>query len=104
LSSDSEKIYNVVGVGSLSLVNSIAGEDANGLLVLKNIDSRNLTVNKIIIDGVDHNFSTTLFNSEEKSFKLYNIGVCTGNKKDYSIKIEYVSNSGLTKNADFKTI
>ena len=74
----SSEIKDKIGVGGISIVDSIVGEDGNGLLVLKNMDSDNLTLTKIIVDGVDHNFSENLVFGSEKSFLLQDIVSCDG--------------------------
>ena len=56
VTSTSSEISNKIGVNGLSLASSVAGVDENGLFVLKNINVENLTLNKIIVDGVDHTF------------------------------------------------
>jgi len=100
----SSEISTKIGVSGLSLASSVMGADENGLLVLKNISVENLILNKIIVDGVDHNFFVSLFANDELSFKLQNVAQCVGEKKSYSVKVEYVSASGLTKVADFGII
>ncbi len=104
VSGTSSEIGTKIGVGGISLGSSVAGVDGNGLLVIKNLNSENLTLSKIIIDGVDHNFGEQLVSGGEKSFKLQDIAVCDGEKKNYSVKVEYVSASGLTKVADFGNV
>ncbi len=104
VSGTSSEIKQKVGVSGLSLGSSVAGVDGNGLLVLKNIDVGNLTLSKIIVDGVNHNYSTQIVAGDQKSFKLKSISSCVGKNKNYSVKVEYVSASGLTKVADFGNI
>lgn len=100
----SSEIANKIGVNGLSLGSSVMGMDANGLLVLKNINVENLTLSKIVVDGVDHNFSVQLVAGEEKSFKLHGVVACDGERRNYSVKVEYFSASSLTKTADFGNI
>ncbi|MDD4082231.1 MAG: LamG domain-containing protein [Sphaerochaetaceae bacterium] len=104
VSNTASKITTKIGVNGISLSSSVMGEDTNGLLVIKNVGSDNLTLNKIIIDGVNHNFSEQIVTGSEKSFKLQDITSCDGEKKNYSVKIEYISANGLTKIADFENI
>lgn len=49
-----------VGVGGISLASSVVGVDGNGLLVIKNVNSENIVLSKVVVDGVDHNFSTQI--------------------------------------------
>ncbi|MFA5763531.1 MAG: glycine-rich domain-containing protein [archaeon] len=99
-----ERSSQISNMSNLLVINdSIAGEDGNGLIVLKNNDSETITINKIMVDGVDHNFSENIPFGSEKSFKVEDITVCDSTKKSYTIKIYYTSKNGLSKIADFST-
>ncbi len=104
VSGTSSEIKQKVGVSGLSLGSSVAGVDGNGLLVIKNIDVGNLTLTKIVVDGINYNYSAQIVAGDQKSFKLKSISSCVGKNKNYSVKVEYVSASGLTKTADFGNI
>lgn len=106
VSATSGEIGSKVGVSGISLGSSVAGIDGNGLMIIKNNTGENLTLTKVIIDGVNHSFSEQIVAGDEKDLKLHNIAACdSSNKsKSYSVKIEYVSSSGLIKTSDFKTI
>jgi hypothetical protein len=106
VSSVSSEVAFKVGVGGISLASSVVGVDGNGLLVITNNSGDNLTLTKIIIDGVDHNYSENLVNGDKKSFKLNGITACgvSDDTKTYSLQIEYTSYSGLTKVANFQTV
>ena len=79
------------GVGSISIIDSVADANSNGFFVLKNTDSDTVTVTRITVDGVDHNFSDgQLVYGGEKGFKLHDMGLCDGAKKSYLIKIYYL--------------
>ena len=104
ISVSSSQIQSKVGVGGISISNSVAGLDGNGLLVLQGAVGETLSVSKIVVNGVDHNYSTSLCGDESKSFKLHEVGSCSGPKKTYSIKVVYTSSSGLEKIADFKNM
>lgn len=104
ISSGSSEIGSKVGVSGISISSSVAGADENGLLVIKNLNPENLFLKKIVVDGVDHNFYEQIVANDQKSFKLQDLLVCDNEKKNYSVKIEYISDSGLTKIADFQTI
>lgn len=54
------KLNAKVGVGSISIVDVVAGGDRNGLLVIKNISPEYVTVTAISVDGADHNYSKLL--------------------------------------------
>lgn len=72
--------------------------------MIKNINSENLVVTRIIIDGVGHNYSEQIVAGDQKSIKLKSIIPCSSDKKNYSVKIKYISSSGLTKVADFQSV
>jgi hypothetical protein len=100
-----EKSSQISDMSNLLAINdTIAGEDGNGLIVLKNNDSETITIDKIAVDDVDHNFSETLPFGSQKSFKVEDITSCDGTKKSYTIKIYYTSKNGLAKTADFQTM
>ena len=101
----SSEIKNKVGVNGISLVDSVASLDENGLLVLKNMGSETITVTRITVDGVDHNFTNgQIVYGADKKFRLTDIVSCTEEKKVYSVKIYYTSSNGLSKTADFQNI
>lgn len=106
VSSVSSEVAFKVGVGGISLASSVVGVDGNGLLVIKNVNSENIVLSKVVVDGVDHNFYEQIVAGDEKSFKLQDVASCeSGAKsKSYLVKVEYVSASGLTKIADFEKI
>jgi len=101
----SSDIKNKVGVGGISIIDAVASVDENGLLVLKNVSSETLTITKINVDGVDHNYNKQINFGETKSFKLDGIDVCDGTKKSYTVVIYYTPvGNALDKGADFKEI
>jgi len=102
--SASSDIKGKIGVGGISIVESVVGADENGLLVLKNMGSDNLILNKIVVDDVDHEYNESIVSGEQKSFKLSDVVSCDGKTKSYSVEIEYTSGSGLNKIANFETI
>lgn len=104
VSATSSETSSKIGVDGISISSSVAGADENGVLVIKNINPENFLLKKIIVDGVDHNFYEQIVAGDQKSFKLQDLVVCNNERKTYSVKLEYVSDSGLTKTADFKTI
>jgi hypothetical protein len=104
VSSTASEIKLKTGVDGISIVESVAGLDQNGLLVLKNMGSETITINKISVGGVDHNFSDSVVMGSQLGFKLSDIVVCDGTKKVYSVKIYFTSSSGLGKSADFENI
>ena len=77
----SSDIKNKVGVNGISLVESVASLDSNGLFVLKNIGSETITVNKIVVNDIDHNYSEQIVFGEQESFMLQDINSCDGTKK-----------------------
>ena len=101
---NSSEIGAKVGVGGVSVVDAVAGGDENGLLVLKNSGAESLTIDKISVDGVDHNYSAPLVTGSQTGFRLQGIDACDGTNKSYSVKVYYTSASGLGKTADFETI
>ena len=104
VSGTASEISTKIGVNGLSLASSVASVDEKGLLVIKNIDVENLTLSKIIVDDVEHNYDVQLVAGDSKSLSLQRVSSCVGEKKNYSVKVEYVSASGLTKVADFGII
>jgi len=92
------------GVGGISVVGSVAGLDGNGVLLLSSPVGDTLSVSKIVVDGVDHNFVGSLYGGESKAFKLKNVDPCVGQSKVYSVKVFYAGSSGLQKTADFKDL
>jgi len=104
VSSTASEIKLKTGVSGISIIESVAGVDENGLLVLKNMGSETIVVNKIVVDGVDHNFSDSVVMGSQLGFKLSDIVVCDETKKVYSVKVYFTSFSGLEKSADFENI
>jgi len=104
VTSTSFEIKNKTGINGISLIDTVAGEDANGLLVLKNMDSETITIDKIVVDGIDHNYDDPIPMGSQLGFKLENIVVCDETKKSYTIKIYFTSTTGLTKTANFETL
>ena len=100
----SSEIGNKTGIGGISVVDAVASGDANGLLVLKNTGPETLTINKINVDGVDHNYSAPIAMGGQTGFRLQGIVSCDGTNQTYTVKIYYTSASGLDKSADFETI
>ena len=101
----SNNLKGKIGVGGISIIDSIAGLDANGLLILKNMTSETLIITKIVVDEVDHNFNDVqLPFGAEKGFRLIGIASCEGTKRSYSIKIHYRTANGLNEVADFQTM
>jgi len=105
ISSTSSKIKTTTGNNELSITDSVAGADTNGLLILKNNNPSSVTINKIVVDGEDHNYNgEQIAFGEEKGFNLVNIIACDGSKKSYSVLIKYTSVHGISKIANFETI
>jgi DNA-binding beta-propeller fold protein YncE len=105
ISSSSSDIKQKIGVNGISLSESIVSLDGNGLLVLKNLNSEIVTINRISVDGVDHNYEDIqLFSGVQMSFKLQSLNACDSSKKNYSIKIYFTTPDGLEKSADFQVI
>ena len=104
ISSSASSIKNKIGVDGISIVESVASYDGNGYIVLKNVGPENLTVDRIVVDGVNHNYSESILTGSQMGFKLQDIDVCVGAKKSYSVKIYYVNSNFLNKSADFETI
>ena len=104
VSSTASEIKLKTGVGGISVVESVAGFDGNGAIVLKNMGSEAITINTIVVDGVDHNFSDSIVMGSLLGFKLSDIAVCDETKKVYSVKVYFTSGSGLGKVSDFETI
>jgi len=104
VSNSSSEIKGRVGTDGFSVVDAIAGVDGNGVLVLNNNSIETLTVDKITIDGVDHNYDQQLGFGDSLSFKLGDLIDCNSAKKSYDLKISYTSASGLEKTADLGLI
>lgn len=106
VSVSSNELGSKVGFGGLSISSSVVDIDGNGLIVIKNNSGENLSLNKIVVDGVDHSFSEQLVSGDEKSFKLRGVAACelSAKSKEYSVKIEYTSQEGLSKVSDFQTL
>lgn len=101
---NSGDIKKKIGVNGISIIESAAGLDQNGLLVLKNMGTDPLTITKITIDGTDHNYNNPIPMGSELGFKLSDITICDEEKKAYTIKIYFTTIDGLNKTADFETI
>ena len=104
ISATSSEIRSKIGSGGISIADAAGGADGSGLLVLKNTGAETLTVEKISVDGVDHNYSDPIVAGSQTGFRLQDIVSCDGASKSYSIMIYYASASGLDKTADFQTI
>ncbi len=104
ISASSSSIKQKVGSYGVSIVEAVIGSDENGLIIVKNSSGTDITVTKITIDGVDHNYSAVIYPGDERSLKLQNLVACNGEKKSYSVKIYYTTNSDLAKMADFQQI
>ncbi|MDD2840715.1 MAG: LamG domain-containing protein, partial [Rickettsiales bacterium] len=84
--------------GPLGITDYLAGENENGILVLKNNTNKNITINQIEVDGVIQDYqSVQLALSETKGFGLKNIPNCDTINKSYSIKVYYTTSLGLVK-------
>ena len=93
--------------GSISIIDSVASSDSGGLISLQNNTGDSLTVEKVVVDGTNHVFSSnpSMQIGERLNLDLNGITACTGSdKKNYSVKIVYTSSSGLEKVLDLGTI
>ena len=104
VSVSSSEIKGKLGVGGISVVDAVAGVDKNGLLVLKNIGSDLVTVNRIVVNDSNHNYSQSIAGGGQASFKLSNIVSCDGANKSYTVIVYYTSANDLNKTANFQTI
>ncbi|MDD3083415.1 MAG: GLUG motif-containing protein [Candidatus ainarchaeum sp.] len=98
------QIKGQTGTSGITIMDSVAGLDSNGLLVLKNSNPETLTINTIIIDDEEHNYDYSLPMGSQMGFKLQNIANCDGTTKNYTIIIEYTTNYGLEKTINLGTI
>ena len=93
--------------GQMGVSEAVAGEDGNALLVVQNNTGDSISVSKVVVDGVDHVFGSggSLGMGGKVSLDLNGIVACSGStKKNYSVKIVYVSSSGLEKTIDLGNI
>ena len=79
VSSTASEIKLKTGVGGISIIESVAGLDETGLLVLKNMGSETVIVSSISVNGVDHNFSSPIVMGSQLGFKLEDISGCDNN-------------------------
>jgi|GEM_PF-7043503 len=98
------ELKRIGSVNGISLSDVVVGPDSNGLIVLKNVGTDLLTVDRIVVDGEDHNYSQPLVNGSEAVFDLNNVSACDGEKKSYDVKVYYTSANNLDKLSDFQTI
>jgi len=91
---------------SLALIESVLGADTNGVIVIQNNTGEDITVRKIVVDGVDHNFDDRIVSGANGSFSLVGLVACDASvgKKVVDVKIVYETSLGLSKTISYGSI
>ncbi|MDD3083990.1 MAG: GLUG motif-containing protein [Candidatus ainarchaeum sp.] len=97
------QIKGQTGTSGITIMDSVAGLDSDGLIILKNTNPETLTINTIIIDDEEHDYDYSLPMGSQIGFKLENIASCDNETKNYTIIIEYTTNYGLEKTINLGT-
>ena len=83
---------------------AVVGQDSNALFSLRNNTGESITVTKIDVDGVDHNFSKQLVGIDLSAFVLNNVIACTSSSQLHDVAVTYTTVTGLEKTQSFSKV
>jgi ABC-type amino acid transport substrate-binding protein len=91
----------------ISISNAVVDRDGNGLISLQNVSGETISITKISVEGHDLNYSTTMFQGDNKIFSLTDLNsYCTcvegpGSKRKCDYSVYFQSEGGLEKRHDY---
>ncbi|MFA5764289.1 MAG: hypothetical protein WC915_05780 [archaeon] len=105
--SKNNDLKNLIGTGGISVLDSVIDLDDSGLIVLKNNSGELLTLNKILINGVESDFDASFPNFSNLAFYLNQENSnCSCDaferKKECEVSIYYTNKYGVKKQESFK--
>ena len=105
---DSSSQVGSVAVGGISIIESVIDPEGDSLIRLSNNSSDAITLTKVIVGGVDNNFSEQLVGLDSKVFSLSSLNPncpCSVGQKSVKceMKIIYTTASGITQ-TEYRTI
>jgi hypothetical protein len=76
INSTNSKINSSIGLAGISITENILDSSGNGALTIKNTSGNQITLTKIMIDGVDNNYSRIILVGDKATLLLNNLS-CT---------------------------
>jgi len=83
---------------------AVVGQDSNALFSLRNNTGESITVTRISVDGIDHNFGKQLVGVDLGSFVLTNLVPCTSSSQVHDVAVTYTTVNGLEKTQSFSKV